>query len=268
MKKINIIGTIIILCMIVVVSCKKYEDKSLQRGVGDVPTISDVNPAIFDSKNLETTFVKFTVSLTPGVIASGGSILASSSDTLKRATVATITSFPATVTINAKDVAEKLGISLSSIANGDVFILEVLVTINGQTFRSNAIFNVAVACAYDKNLAIGSYHAFSAPDQWNAKGTVTLTASPSDPYTIYVKGLAEIDGAVEDKGPLVMHIDPLSYAVKVDKTIIASDFYGDTNETYAGSGTYSSCDGSYNMNFKISVDAGSYGTFPFTFTRN
>ena len=48
MKKINIIGTIIILCMIVVVSCKKYEDKSLQRGVGDVPTISDVNPAIFD----------------------------------------------------------------------------------------------------------------------------------------------------------------------------------------------------------------------------
>ena len=253
----------------VVVNCKKFEDTSLQRGVGVVPAISDVNPAIFDSKNLGTTFVKFNVSLPSGVTASGGSIVASTGDTLKRATVATITSFPAAVTINAKDVAEKLGISLNNIANGDVFTLEVLVTMNGQTYRSNAALSVPVACAFDKSLAIGSYHAYSAPDKWNTKGTITLTADPGDPYKIYVKGLAEIDGATEDKGPLVMHIDPLSYAVTVDKTVIASDFYGDTNEAFAGSGTYNSCDGSFSMNFKISTVEGSYnGTFPFTLTRN
>jgi len=40
------------------------------------------------------------------------------------------------------------------------------------------------------------------------------------------------------------------------------------NIAYEGTGTFSSCDGTYNMNFTITVDEGSFGAFPFTFTRN
>jgi hypothetical protein len=266
MKKINIIGLIITFCLIFISCDNDVEDPAGIRGVAVIPIITDVNPAIFDSKNLATTYIKFVVSLESGKQATSAKILASYNDSLYRVEIASINSFPATITIAAKDVAEKLGIDIGSIVNGDVFKFELLVTANGVTTRSASIIDASVACAFDPSLTTGSYHVVS--KDWQTAGNVTLTADPADPYTIYVKGLATIDGVTEDKGPLVMHINKLSYAVTVDKTVIASSAFGYTNEAFAGSGTYGSCDGSFEMNFTISVDAGTYGTFLYSFTKN
>jgi len=83
-----------------------------------------------------------------------------------------------------------------------------------------------------------------------------------------VSGLYAIEGGNEDLGPLVMHIDPATYAVTADKTVIASDYWGYTNGAFEGTGTYNSCDGSYVMKYAISVEEGDFGTFTFVFTRN
>jgi len=123
-----------------------------------------------------------------------------------------------------------------------------------------------VACAFDKNLTVGSYHSVSA--SWNTSGNVTFTDDPNNPYTIFVAGLETLDNLIEDKGPLVMHIDPVTYAVKADKTVLATDAFGYHNIAYSGSGTYNSCDGSFAMTFDISVDEGDFGNFGFTMTKN
>jgi hypothetical protein len=117
-------------------------------------------------------------------------------------------------------------------------------------------------------MAVGSYLAVSAPDQWNSKGDITITVDPVDNTKVYVAGLASIDGLTEDKGPLVMHINPLTFEVTADRTVICSNFWGYTNGAYEGTGTFNSCSGAFIMSFTISVDEGGFGTFKYTFTRN
>lgn len=48
------------------------------------------------------------------------------------------------------------------------------------------------------------------------------TADPNDPYKVYVSGIEEMEGLVEDQGPLVMYIDPATYEVTVPEKIISS----------------------------------------------
>ena len=67
----------------------------------------------------------------------------------------------------------------------------------------------------------------------------------------YVSGLETIEGVNEDKGPLVMHINPLTYVVTADKTVLASSAFGYHNLSYAGTGTYDTCTGTYTMIFDI-----------------
>ena len=125
-----------------------------------------------------------------------------------------------------------------------------------------------VACGYEPALASGSYNAFSPPDQWAISGPISITVDPVDNTKLFVTGLAALDGVTEDKGPLVMHIDPVTFAVVADKTVLASDAWGETNIAYEGSGSFNSCTGLYEMNFNISTDQYDYGVFSFTFTRN
>jgi len=132
---------------------------------------------------------------------------------------------------------------------------------------STSVF-IGFKCTYDQANAVGSYYSFSAPDQWNSKGNITITADPNDPTIVYVAGLAAIELLTEDKGPLVMHIDPETFEVTADRTVIASDFFGYTNGAYEGTGTFASCTGNFEMTFEITVDEGSFGAYPFTFTRN
>ncbi len=116
------------------------------------------------------------------------------------------------------------------------------------------------------NLATGSYHSVS--EGWGSEGDITITADPDDPYTLYVTGLEEMEGLIEDVGPLVMHINPVDYSVIADKSILASDAWGFHNIAYEGTGVYSSCDGSFDMYFDITVVEGDFGIFQFNFTRN
>jgi len=265
MKKIITLGLIITLIMIFF-SCEELPDPAGQRGVAVVPGITDINPGIFDSKDLENSYVEFRIIVPEDTKVDKIIVQGSYQDNLERVTMTELTSFPATVRITSANAAQKLGINLADISNGDIFIFELVTTANGLTTRSNAVLAVPVACAYDVNLAIGSYHVIGG--DWGSEGNITLTADPLDSYKIYVKGLEEIEGLVEDLGPLVMYINPATYAVTVPKKAIASDAWGYHNIAYEGSGTYSSCDGSYAMIFTISVVEGTFGTYQFTFTRN
>ena len=265
MKKIITLSTIFTL-LIFLFSCEELKDPAGLRGKAVVPFLTDVNPAIFDSKDLENSFIQFEVSLPEGTSVEKISIVGSYSKSSGTAEITELTTFPSTVKITSAETAQLLGLNLADISNGDIFTFELLTTAGGMTTRSSAVLLVPVACAYDQALATGSYHSVSA--DWGSDGTITITGDESDPYTVYVAGLEAIEGLDEDKGPLVMHINPINYAVVADKTVIASDAFGYHNIAYEGNGTFSSCDGSYTMLFLITVDEGTFGTFSFTFTRN
>ncbi len=266
MKK--IINPVLLLALIIFsFSCEELPDPAGLRGVAVVPGIGDINPGIFDSKDLENSYVEFTITVPEGTIPDKITVLGSYQDNYERVTITEVTSFPATVKIRSSDFAQKLGIALNSIKNGDTFTLELLTLAKGLATRSTAVLFIPVACAYDVDLAAGSYHSVS-PD-WNSEGDITLTADPTDPYKIYVSGIEEIEGLVEDQGPLVMYINPATYNVTVPEKVISSDAWGYGSISYSGGGNYSSCDGSYTMHFDISLsEYGNQGTFQFTFTRN
>ncbi len=259
MKKINTLGLIIALILIFF-GCEEIKDPAGQRDAGVVPLISDVT-GIFISGELNSS-VQFTVNLESGMTVDNAQIQVSQQANLEREKIADIASFPATVTLNLGEVTDKLG----TINKGDLIFVEVVTTKNGITTRSNASLSLIVFCEFNEALAVGSFHSVSS--DWGSEGDITITSDPLDPYTVYVSGLEAIEGVNEDLGPLVMHIDPLTFAVTADKTVIASEaWWGDTNIAYEGSGTYNSCTGVYSMRFDISATEGDYGLFSFTITR-
>lgn len=204
--------------------------------------------------------------------------------------IADITTVPVSYNFTIANLVDLLpGLdNLSEIVSGDYFRFYCDITLEDGTLvrgndtlytahsagianlpgsSSNVIFNVA--CGYEPSLAGGVYNAVSAA--WAVNGDVTITVDPVDQYKVYVAGLETIDGLVEDKGPLVMHIDPATFAVTVDKTVLASLVTWANppyhNIAYAGSGTYNTCTGTYDMTYIISVDEGNFGSFKFTLTR-
>jgi len=265
MKKIKTLG-VIATFILIIFGCSKLKDPAGTRNVGVVPAISNVAPGIFDSKDLVNSYVQFVVDLPGGTQADGAVIEASYNANSERIQVAQVTSFPSTVKIISGDVLQKLGLIRDSVSNGDVFTLELVTTVNGVAYRSNDVLFISVACAFDKTLTVGSYHSVSV--DWRTHGNITLTDDPNDPYTIFVAGLETLDNLIEDKGPLVMHIDPVTYKVKADKTVLASDASPYHNIAYSGSGSYNSCDGSFAMTFDITVDEGDFGIYTFNMTKN
>jgi len=264
MKRIKISGLIIAL-VILFAGCEKLKDPSGLRNAGVVPLVSDVS-GIFINGNASSS-VSFKVDLASGESVDNAAVVVSHLNNFERIKITDISSFPATITLTFGDVISKLGISASTIGNGDNFYVEVVTTKKGKTTRSTAVLNLLVLCEYSPALSVGSYHSVSGPTEWNTEGDITITADPDDPYTVYISGLEAIDGSNEDRGPLVMHINPSTFAVIADKTVIASSGFGDTNIAYEGTGAYNSCDGSYTMHFAITADSGPYGTYLFTLTR-
>lgn len=263
----NIIISVSFLFIILIFACENSEDPAGLRGIGIVPVVDDVNPGIFDSKNLKDSYVEFTVKLGEGDKAEKAVIVGSYRDNREQTVIAETSTFPAKIRIVSGDVIQKLGLSESEIVNGDVFTFEVLLTANGLTTRSPAVLRVVVSCAYNNSLTYGSYHAKSS--DWNSEGDIIITPDPVDHYKVYVRGLEEMEGLVEDKGPLVMSINPATYEVTVPAHALSSDAWGYGSITYSGTGAYNSCDGSYVMHFEISLEAlGSQGIYTFTFGRN
>lgn len=269
MKRFKIFGFIISLVLLFSACETEVIDPAGERGIASVPGVEDMNPATFDVLDLENTYVQFNLVLdAPGV--SEAILLVSYKGDKKRAEVTRVSSFPATVKIMLTDVVSKLGMQLSDVEAADVFNFEVQTVEGGKTYYSSAAFNVAVVCGYDPALVTGSYRGVS--DAWGVDGPITITADPDDPYTVYVAGLATIDGLDEDLGPLKMVINPLNFDVTAEKTVVASLVtwgapYHDI--AYEGNGKLNTCDGTYVMDFYITVAEGSFGgPFVFTFTKN
>jgi len=261
MKKFNKIPLVLTL-IIILFSCEEAKDPAGQRNVGIVPLLTDVS-GMYISGELSS-FMQFKVDLQSGGTVESAQIVVSSGENFQRVKIADITSFPSEFTFTLGDITEKIG----EISEGEVIYIEVVTTKDGLTTRSNAALAQIVFCKYDVNMATGSYHSVSPPSEWNSEGDIALKADAADQFTIYVTGLETIEGLDEDQGPLVMHIDPATFSVIADKTVLASDAWGETNIAYEGTGAYNSCTGVYEMNFNISTDQYDYGTFQFTFTRN
>jgi len=264
MKRIKILGLIFTLITIFL-SCDELPDPAGERGTAVVPGISGLNPGVFDVNDLQNAYVQFTVNIPEGTSVNKATLIGSYNNNHADVTITELTSFPVIVTISSSDAAQKLGIALTDIERGDIFDFELLITAGGRTTRSTPLA-IPVACVYNVNMATGSYHSVSG--DWNSEGDITITAEPGNPYKIYVSGLEEMEGLVEDLGPLVMFIDPITYAVTVPRKAIASVAWDYHNIAYEGTGTFSTCDGIYTMNFIISVDEGSWPASSFIFTRN
>jgi hypothetical protein len=201
-----------------------------------------------------------------------------------------ITSFPSSADFSIGSLVDILPLldDINDLALGDYFRFYVDITLeDGTVIHGNdtlysafdpAIYNLpgsslnvvyTIACALDYSLTYGSYRAVCA--DWAVDGNVTITQDPVDHNTVYVAGLETIDGLDEDGGPLPMHIDPVTFEVTADKTVLASLVTWGApyhNIAYEGTGTYNTCTGTYEMKFTISVTEGNFGDFNFTLTRN
>ena len=259
MKRLNKIPLAITL-IIILFGCEEAKDPAGQRNVGIVPLLTDVNGMFISGE--PSSSMQFKVDLQSGATVENAHIVVSSGDNFQRVKIADITSFPSDFTFTLGDITEKLG----EINEGEIIYIEVVTTKDGLTTRSNAALAEIVFCQYNVDLATGSYHSLST--DWNSEGDISIKADAADQFTIYVTGLVAIEGQNEDQGPLVMHIDPATFEVIADKTVLASVAWGETNFAYEGSGSYNSCTGLYEMLFNISTDQYDYGTFNFTFTRN
>jgi len=250
-------------------SCEtEVEDPAGERGLGAVPAITDINPAVYDSNDLQNTFVQFTIDLASS--ASEAVVYVSFNGNKSRVEMGRYTTFPATVQVKLTDAAAGLGMTPEQVELGDVFNFEIAAIVNGKTYFSNAAFNAPLVCAYNPNLVSGSYHATS--DDWGLDGDVTITVDPEDDFKLYVTGLAAIEGLDEDQGPLVMEVNPLNFEVTAPKSVLASSVapwgLAYTGYFYEGFGILNTCDGTYTMTFTIGVDQGTWGAFNFTFTKN
>ncbi|MBE0664036.1 MAG: hypothetical protein IH597_16390 [Bacteroidales bacterium] len=239
-------------------------DPAGPRNEGVVPAITNLNPAVFDVNDPANTFIQFDLNVDATEV-NEIIIIASFNGNKSRVELKRISTFPSNVVIFMHEVATALGIQLGDVEPGDVFNIEALTSDGSVIYRSNAAINAAVVCAYDPDLVSGAYRAVSA--DWAVDGGITITVDPADEFIVYVSGLAELDGLTEDQGPLKMIVNPLNFEVTAVKTTLASVAFSYTNIAYAGTGLLNTCDGTYEMLFTITVDQGSFGSFPFTFTK-
>lgn len=267
MKTYKIFGLIAAM-VLTFASCETdVDDPAGSRSEGVVPAIIDLNPAVYDSNDLDNTFIQFTLDV--DAPATEASVVVSLNGDQRRVVVGTYTTFPATVQVLLSAAAEKLGMTLAQVELGDAFNFEVVTVVGGKSYFSSAAFNAPVVCAYNPDLVSGSYRAVS--DGWGVDGNVTITVDPEDDFIVYVAGLETIDGVNEDLGPLKMIVNPLNFEVEAVKTVLASVVTWNpayTNMAYAGSGLLNTCTGTYTMLFAITVDQGSFGSYDFVLTKN
>lgn len=266
MKKVKIFS-IIFSFILLFVSCEtEVIDPAGIRGINAVTAIVDVNPAIFIDGALETSYVEFMLESDSKTGPKKGYIVASYNGTTQKKRLKDV-NIPEKVNITAKEAIDALGMSIDDVSAMDYFVFEVAIDVDGETYYSNGAVTVKVVCPFDPELTYGNYTAYSSPDEWDTEGDIEITVDSEDPYTVYVSGLAAIDGLVEDGGPLVMHINQYNFEVTAPKVVLASTAWSYTNIAFAGSGEYNSCTGEYVMRFSITVDQGSFGSFIYSFTR-
>ncbi len=272
MKKINILS-IVLLVLIVFTACEDTNENLVaDRGDYAVPEIKNLKPANF-TVDLETTFIKFDITLPKGQKADAADIEVVYKN--KSAKIKSVSSFPATVTIKAKDVLAKLGVKTTDVKPGDDFEFFIPTTRNGDVTRSKTKLVVSVVCPFKAELIVGNYELFSPADSWDSKGDITLKSDAIDPYTIKVLGLYAVDGGAPNTNEMVMHINPDTYKVTGEKSLLgAVDPFGFNIPGYyykVVDGSYKPCDGKYELVIEIGLEgiggALQDGPFKFEFTR-
>jgi len=280
MKRLNIFLATIAL-LVTIVACEDTNENLVgSRGVGVVPLITNLTPESPSISNFETDKFSFKVSLAKSdslkiknaeLKIDNAEIQVQYGDNV--GVLKTIDAFPATIEITASELLTTLGMIESDAKFGTAFNIFVITTSNGVTTRSKANFIVSLPCEFDSNLSIGSYNVVSS--DWNVNSSVTLIADENDPYTIYIKGLAEADGLEGNGNMMKVQIDPATYKITGDAVVLAancggwgSSYESYTNYTYkVSSGSFVSCEGTYNIVFDISVDQGDFGDNAFVLTR-
>jgi hypothetical protein len=180
----NIKFSIVLLFSILFVSCNEESQVDIgPRGLGVFPAVENMYPSFFDLKNLENAYVEFDVVLPEGQTAETASIEVSFNGGGERKALATLNSFPAKFRISSKDACDLLGVDLANVKLGDVFNLEVLITANGTTTRSNAAVNASVACAsniegtYNLSATGTGGYGLDSPTPWTSSiATATITS--------------------------------------------------------------------------------------------
>ncbi|MEA4984434.1 hypothetical protein SDC9_38878 [bioreactor metagenome] len=141
--------------------------------------------------------------------------------------------------------------------------------VDGRAYSYNVRY--PVACAFNEALTKGAY-SFESAD-WQVAGDVTLEADPADPFKLYIAGYPQAEGLTGNGNKIQLIIDPVTYEISGPAVVLASNLAewglaAYTNYTYqVVGGSYNTCDGSYNVVFKIYVDQGGWGNNSFTFTR-
>lgn len=253
-------------------SCKNTNENPVQqRGANVVPLFEFTSAPVFTT-DLDASCVEFTVDLEEGDAVDKASIEVQYNG--EYATIMEeISSLPATVTLKAIDIIDKMGLNKDDVTTSDVFNVYVLTTKGGNTTRSTAAANIKIVCSFDADLAQGDYDVVS--EDWEAEGAVTLVADADNPYKIYVKGFETVDG-VSGVDEVFFEIDPDSYEIANRTSFKLSDDlavdWGDDYEGYGEyrydivSGSYNSCDGSFSVIFNISCGLGGWGSNLFEFT--
>lgn len=267
MKKNNIIAFFFAFALLLGGCEDTNENLVGSRGIAVVPVISEQTPEspVF-SDLTEDSSVSFTVDLQEGDAVDNAEveiIYEGESGVYEQ-----ISTFPASFTITAPEILSTLGLTESDISLGTSFYVYIITTSQGISTRSQTAIQIKLPCEFDHGLAFGSYDVES---DWYAEpgGKVSITADEEDPYTVYVSGLEVTggEGLVEDNGPLKMVIDPATFAVTVEKHMLSSDAWGYGPIYYEGTGSFSSCDGTYNMLFTISIPGVLESAYSFTMTR-
>ncbi len=213
-------------------------------------------------------------------------------------TVGTYTSFPVNLNLTLQDLATLLGVTTGDIGYGDQFFFEGTVTddqgrvysasapeidddgnwvMNGNTdievynpgngYKDGLLFDVTIGCpadSYDSSNIAGVYNVASG---WSGPGTVTISVDSSDPNTLYVDGIVEIEGMVSHT-PMTWHVDPATNAVTLDPVVITDNYFGYAGFFYRGGGTLFPCAGNkFVMNLDPQIlNLGGWGPQGFEFT--
>ena len=128
-----------------------------------------------------------------------------------------------------------------------------------------------VVCSYDPELTVGDYIVYS--DDWGyPEAPVTIEADPSDPFKLFIVGLAEGEGLPGNGNRVEINVSEADFSITGPKTIIADDLsawglpYLEYSYTPV-SGVYKTCNGAFEIGFSINVTIGGWGENAYFFRR-
>jgi hypothetical protein len=298
MKKIKYLILLFTLSIFLLTSCEK--NKNLR-----IPKVMETNSAVLIVTTSDP-FINvadvnaYSISIDVDLLYDGkfnkiDIMIAKDSDYSKQYLLKSVTSVPASLTVSGADIIAKINelSNVGDVKEGDIFKIFTNIELTDGTYLPGILsdgkltlspanknlvgilkdavpeIRIAVPCAYNSALTVGSYHSVST--DWNSEGDITIVPHATNPFIVYVSGLETMEGLVETS-PLEMVINP-DYSVTVARQVIVEDLSSWnaawTNMYYEGiNGNYDTCTGTYTMTFKIGMSAGSWGNNGFVFTRN